>query len=67
MSAYHIGTEGAPWGDKERGEWRNEVNRVKRSYQDEVVAKLVGLHDHAIIHQKEELVGLDYIYHQVRQ
>jgi hypothetical protein len=40
MSAYHIGTEGAPWGDKERGEWRNEVNRVKRSYQDEVVAKL---------------------------
>ena len=26
---------------------------------DEVVAKLVGLHAHAILHQKEELVGLE--------
>ena len=40
MSAYHIGTEGTPWGDEERKKWRSEVNKVKRSYQEEVVAKL---------------------------
>ena len=40
MSAYHIGTEVTPWGDAERATWRTAVNKVKRSYQEEVVAKL---------------------------
>jgi hypothetical protein len=36
---YSIGTPGTPWGDAERETWRAQ-QRVRRSYRDEVLARL---------------------------
>ena len=37
-----IGTPGVPWGDAERRQWF-EARQIRRSYADEVVARLAGL------------------------
>ena len=42
---YRIGTPGKPWGDAERAAWLADVGVVKRSYADEVLAKLESLKD----------------------
>ena len=39
---YPIGTPGVPWGATERADWLSTI-AVKRSYQDEVVAKIETL------------------------
>lgn len=39
-----IGTRGVKWGKKEKQEWFS-LQTVKRSYQDEVVAKIDALRD----------------------
>ncbi|NMH58890.1 M14 family metallopeptidase [Alteromonas ponticola] len=39
MENYPIGRPGKPWSDEEKKQWR-ELQQVKRSYQDEVLAKL---------------------------
>ena len=36
---YPIGTPGKPWGDEEKSEWLGK-QRIKRSYQDEVLSRL---------------------------
>ena len=59
MCAYHIGIDGKPWGDEERAAWRSEVNQVKRSYQDEVVAKLDLLDKN--VFEVAQYGSLDYI------
>ena len=41
---YRIGTSGQKWGEKERAEWLAQAS-VKRSYRDEVVAKIDALKD----------------------
>ena len=38
-SVYSIGQQGQPWADNEKGLWLAKQN-IKRSYQDEVLAKL---------------------------
>lgn len=40
---YPIGTPGKPWGDAERAAWLRCASVVKRSYADEVLAKLQPL------------------------
>jgi hypothetical protein len=40
---YKIGTAGKPWGDEERAAWLTLADVVKRSYADEVLAKLEPL------------------------
>ena len=40
--AYPIGTPGTKWGEQEKAEWLTRQS-VKRSYQEEVVAKLMPL------------------------
>ena len=40
---YPIGTPGSPWGDAERAQWLKRAGDVKRSYADEVLAKLEPL------------------------
>ena len=40
--AYPIGTPGTKWAEQERAEWLSRQS-VKRSYQEEVVAKLMPL------------------------
>jgi hypothetical protein len=42
---YPIGIPGQPWGDAERAEWLKRAGVVKRSYADEVLAKLEPLKD----------------------
>ena len=42
---YPIGTPGQKWGEKEKAEWLLQ-QEVRRSYADEVVAKLERLKDH---------------------
>ena len=42
VSAYHIGTKGAAWGAAEKAQWLAE-RTIKRSYADEVLAKLDAL------------------------
>ena len=59
MCAYHIGIDGKPWGEEERAAWRSEVNQVKRSYQDEVVAKLDLLDKN--VFEVAQYGSLDYI------
>ena len=59
MCAYHIGIDGKPWGDEEHAAWRSEVNQVKRSYQDEVVAKLDLLDKN--VFEVAQYGSLDYI------
>ena len=41
---YRIGTPGVPWGDAERAAWLAQCT-YKRSYNDEVVAKINALRD----------------------
>eukprot|EP01043_Picozoa_sp_COSAG02_P010037 COSAG02_NODE_347_length_24085_cov_23.240724_1_plen_148_part_00 len=40
---YPIGTPGKPWGEGERAQWLKRAGVVKRSYADEVLAKLEPL------------------------
>jgi hypothetical protein len=40
---YKIGTAGKPWGGEERAAWLALAGVVKRSYADEVLAKLEPL------------------------
>ncbi|MCH1918648.1 M14 family metallocarboxypeptidase [Shewanella sp. A3A] len=42
MQHYPIGTPGTPWGDAEKQQWR-ATQTVKRSYQTEVVEKIIAL------------------------
>ncbi|MCL1143366.1 M14 family metallopeptidase [Shewanella gaetbuli] len=42
MTHFPIGTPGKPWGDQEKQAWLAQVT-IKRSYQDEVVSKLLPL------------------------
>ena len=42
MQSYPIGSPGVPWGDDEKLQWRN-AQSIKRSYQEEVLDKLVSL------------------------
>lgn len=44
MSFYPIGTAGTPWGDAERGAWRQQRTRL-RSYADDVVPRIKALAD----------------------
>jgi hypothetical protein len=37
---YPVGTPGTAWGDPERAEWLKTRTAVKRSYEDDVLAKL---------------------------
>ncbi len=41
-NAYPIGTPGTPWGDEEKAQWLAQ-QRIRRSYQEEVLSKLEGL------------------------
>lgn len=59
MCAYHIGVAGKPWGDLEKTAWRSEVNQIKRSYQEEVVAKLDLLDKN--VFEVAQYGSLDYI------
>jgi hypothetical protein len=43
-SPYPIGTPGTPWGDAEKAQWRAQQS-IKRSYADEVIARLEPLAD----------------------
>lgn len=47
---YPIGKPGIKWGPEEVTQWR-ELQRVKRSYQQEVVSKINALTDHFTIKQ----------------
>jgi len=47
---YSIGTPGQKWGEEEKKQWLS-AQTIKRSYQDEVVAKLKELPDGLILHQ----------------
>jgi hypothetical protein len=49
-SAYPIGTSGQKWGDKERAEWF-ALQSVKRSYSEQVLAKIDALRDRFIVEQ----------------
>lgn len=42
---YPVGTPGKPWGDAERAQWLAYVGAPKRSYADEVLAKLGPIAD----------------------
>ena len=39
MQNYPIGTPGKPWGEEEKGEWKQRQT-IKRSYNDEVLKQL---------------------------
>jgi len=54
---FHIGTPGKPWGDEERAAWLAERS-IKRSYQDEVLAKLEPLKQ---VFDVEQYGSLSYI------
>lgn len=47
---YSIGTPGQPWGEHEKAEWLS-AQFVKRSYAEEVVAKIDALHVHYTVTQ----------------
>ena len=53
-SAYHIGQTGQAWGDTERKQWFDE-QRIQRSYQSDVVAKLNALNSAFEIEQYSAL------------
>ena len=40
---YPIGTPGVPWTDDEKRRWRASVESPKRSYKEEVLAKIEAL------------------------
>lgn len=42
MSTYPIGTPGTPWGETEKAQWLAQ-QKVVRSYQDEVLARLTAI------------------------
>ena len=42
---YRFGKPGVPWGDEERAAWVADVGTVKRSYAEEVLAKLDALRE----------------------
>ncbi|MGS0690415.1 M14 family metallopeptidase [Shewanella sp. 30m-9] len=44
QQAYSIGVKGQKWGDAEKTQWFN-AQSVKRSYQDEVLSKILALKD----------------------
>ncbi len=50
MDHYPVGRPGKPWSDEEKKQWR-ELQQVKRSYQDEVLAKLPKQKAGFTIHQ----------------
>lgn len=47
---YPIGTKGEKWGEAERSKWLSQM-KVQRSYQTEVVSRIVGLADRFIVDQ----------------
>lgn len=47
---YPIGMKGQKWGQKEKAEWLAQVN-VQRSYQKEVVSKIIALADRFLVDQ----------------
>jgi len=49
-SAFPIGTLGQPWGDAEKAQWLAS-HTIKRSYQDEVVAKIQDLKERFDVQQ----------------
>ena len=53
-SAYPIGTPGNKWGSSEKAAWLDQQS-VKRSYQDEVVAKINALTADVMVEQYGEL------------
>ncbi|ABV86874.1 M14 family metallocarboxypeptidase [Shewanella pealeana] len=44
QQAYAIGVKGQKWGGAEKAQWFN-AQKIKRSYQEEVVSKILGLKD----------------------
>jgi len=48
--AYPIGTPGKKWSDAEKAEWLS-LQRIKRSYAEEVLAKLPNCQDHFDLEQ----------------
>jgi len=48
---YPIGTPGKPWGDEERAQWFARAGVVKRSYAEDVVAKLEPLKSYFDVEQ----------------
>lgn len=53
-SDYPIGTPGQPWGDAEKSAWR-AAQRVRRSYREEVLDKLLPEGEHFTLEQYGEL------------
>ncbi|RUO77832.1 M14 family metallopeptidase [Idiomarina seosinensis] len=51
---YPIGTQGKPWGEQEKAEWLAQQTK-KRSYQEQVVAKIDALKDRFQVEQYGEL------------
>ncbi len=47
---YSIGTPGQPWGEQEKAQWLSNQT-IKRSYADEVVAKIEALKDRYDVEQ----------------
>ncbi|UGA57228.1 M14 family metallopeptidase [Vibrio sp. VB16] len=47
---YPIGNKGQKWGESEKAEWLKQTS-TKRSYQDEVVTKIVALADRFLVDQ----------------
>ncbi|ABZ76185.1 zinc carboxypeptidase-related protein [Shewanella halifaxensis HAW-EB4] len=50
QQAYSIGVKGKKWGDAEKAQWFN-AQSIKRSYQDEVVSKILALKDRFDVEQ----------------
>ncbi|GIU45340.1 peptidase [Shewanella sairae] len=50
QQVYAIGVKGQKWGDAEKALWLN-VQSIKRSYQDEVLAKVLALKDRFDVEQ----------------
>ncbi|MCG9698339.1 M14 family metallocarboxypeptidase [Shewanella sp. Isolate11] len=59
--AYPIGTPGQKWGEQEKATWR-QAQVKKRSYQQEVVAKLEGLSDTFTLVQYGQLDYQEGVY-----
>jgi len=55
VQEYAIGTLGKKWGDKEKAAWL-QLQTVKRSYQDEVIAKLKPLQANFTVEQYGQLL-----------
>ncbi len=50
QQVYAIGVKGQKWGDAEKAQWLN-VQSIKRSYQDEVLLKVLALKDRFDVEQ----------------